>query len=102
MVEEICQTCGLPKSLCVCIEIEKETQKIKIRLMKTSFKKLVTTISGLEGKEKMKELEKTLKRKLACGGTVKDGIIELQGDHRKKVKEILLKEGYKEGLIEGA
>lgn len=102
MVEEICQTCGLPKSLCVCGEIEKESQKIKIRLVRTAFKKIVTTVSGLESGEKAKELEKLLKRKLACGGTVKEGMIELQGDHRKKVKEILIQQGFKEGLIEGA
>lgn len=102
MVEEICQTCGLPKSLCVCVEIEKETQKIKIRLMRTSFKKIVTTVTGFDDKEKAKELEKLLKKKLACGGTLKDKTIELQGDHRKKVKEILKQQGYKEELIEGA
>jgi len=102
MVEETCKNCGLPKSLCVCVEIEKETQKIKIRLVRTTFKKVVTTITGLEDKEKTKALEKLLKRKLACGGTVKEGIIELQGDHRKKVKETLTEQGYKEELIEGA
>ena len=86
MVEEICNTCGLPKSLCVCVEIDKETQKIKISVVRTRFKKFLTTISGLDEKEKLKELEKTLKRKLACGGTVKDGVIVLQGNHSKKVK----------------
>jgi len=102
MVEEICQTCGLPKSLCVCGEIAKESQKIKIRLVRTSFKKIMTTINGLESEEKAKELEKLLKKKFACGGTVKNGMIELQGDHRKKVKEVLIQQGFKEGLIEGA
>ena len=100
MSSNVCQTCGLPKSLCVCVEIEKETQKIKVGLVRTTFKKVVTTISGLEDKQKIKELEKLLKKRLACGGTVKNGVIELQGDHRKKVEEVLLEQGYKGGLIE--
>jgi len=45
-------------------------------------------------KEK-KELLKLLKKKLACGGAVKDEWIELQGDVKAKIKEILLKEGWK-------
>ncbi|MCK5184269.1 MAG: stress response translation initiation inhibitor YciH, partial [Candidatus Heimdallarchaeota archaeon] len=32
--------------------------------------------------------------KCACGGTAKDGVIELQGDHRHRIKDLLLKEGY--------
>ena len=45
-------------------------------------------------KEK-KELLKLLKKKLACGGAVKDEWIELQGDVKAKIKEILSKEGWK-------
>jgi len=37
---------------------------------------------------------------VACGGTVKNNIIELQGDHRKKVKEELVKLGFPEENIE--
>ena len=45
-------------------------------------------------KEK-KEVLKLLKKKLACGGAIKDEWIELQGDVKDKVKVILLKEGWK-------
>ena len=41
-----------------------------------------------------KELAKKLKEKLACGGTVKDGIIELQGNHVSHVKQELIKLGF--------
>jgi len=41
-----------------------------------------------------------LKEELACGGTVKNNIIELQGDHAKKVREKLIKMGFNENNIE--
>lgn len=97
---EVCKKCGLPKGLCVCVDISKEMQKIKVRRVNRMFGKVVTTISGLESKERAKELVKVLKRKLACGGTVRDNEIELQGNHSQKVREILLKEGYNERLID--
>ncbi|MEW6295410.1 MAG: stress response translation initiation inhibitor YciH [Candidatus Diapherotrites archaeon] len=99
-MNEVCQICGLPKNLCVCSEIEKEGQRIKARVMKRRFGKVVTTISGIENQGRAKELEKILKRKLACGGTVKGTEIELQGDHKKHIKEILMQQGYKEELLD--
>ncbi len=101
-MSEICEICGLPKNLCVCREIDKSSQKIRIKTARTRFRKIVTVISGIDEKEKAEELGKAMKRKLACGGTVKDNVIELQGDHRKRVKEELMKQGYKEELIEDA
>ena len=82
------------------MEISKESQRIKIRTYKRRFGKFVTTVAGIQGKENIKEIEKLLKRKLACGGTVKSDEIELQGDHKRRAKVILLEEGYKKELIE--
>jgi len=48
----------------------------------------------LSDKEK-KEVLKLLKKKLACGGAIKEEWIELQGDVKDKIKEILSKEGWK-------
>lgn len=48
----------------------------------------------LDDKSK-KDILKLLKKKLACGGAVKEEWIELQGDLKPKVKEILLAEGWK-------
>ena len=42
----------------------------------------------------LKEIAKNLKEKLACGGTIKDRIIELQGNHKKQVRPILVKLGF--------
>lgn len=85
---------GLPPELCE--QLAREQQVVKIRLDKRKFGKEVTIIEGLvDSKENLKQLAKKLKSKLATGGTVKDGRIELQGDHRHRVKEILIEElGY--------
>lgn len=94
-MSEICSTCGLPKELCVCQTIAKETQKIKVYTEKKKFNKTYTIIEGIDKKEiDMKDLTKNLKSKLACGGTIKEGKIELQGNHQQKVKAILVQVGF--------
>ena len=61
----------------------------------------MTTIEGIDEKTiDIKTLAKTLKSQLACGGTVKEGRIELQGNHKKKIKELLIKQGFNEDSIE--
>jgi translation initiation factor 1 len=99
-MNEICPKCGLQKELCICGEIAKESQKIKVRILNRRFGKYVTVISGFDKSADVKELGKTFKKKLACGGTVKGDEIELQGKHRGKAKEILMAEGFKEELID--
>lgn len=99
-MELICSVCGLPKDLCVCQTLASEEQKITLSILKKRFGKLTTTISGLDEKTiDLKDLAKKLKIKLACGGTAKNGIIELQGSHVEKVKIELIKLGFKENLI---
>lgn len=98
---DVCSTCGLPKELCVCESMAKEQQKITVSDEKIKFKKFKTVINGLNSKEiDIRALAKNLKQKLACGGTVKDNIIELQGKHAKKIKELLLAEGFNSESIE--
>lgn len=99
-MSEICNTCGLPKELCVCEEIAKEGQEIVIKTVKKKFGKLHTIIEGMNTKEEeLKQLAKELKSKFACGGTVKDGVIELQGDHKSKVKPFLISKGFLPEMI---
>ena len=90
-MEDICEKCGLPKNICACSEIAKDSQKISINLMKRRFRKLVTVITGFDDEKMAKDMSKELKRALACGGISKGTEIELQGDHKNKVKEFLLK-----------
>lgn len=72
-------------------------QKLRIRLeTKHRGGKAATIIAGFIGKEDdMEVLGKKLKNYCGTGGSVKDGEIIIQGDQREKVKQWLLKEGYK-------
>lgn len=98
-----CVRCGLPQELCVCETIAKESQKITISVERKKFGKKYTIITGISDID-LDQLAKQLKAKLACGGTVKEGRIELQGgggathaaerDHKNKVKELLTSMGF--------
>ncbi|VVB79671.1 Translation initiation factor SUI1 [uncultured archaeon] len=93
---EICPKCGLPKQACVCEQIVKGSQKIKVTLEKKRFGKNMTIVSGLGSGIDLRKIAKDLKNELACGGTfdAKEGTVELQGDHTKKMKDILVKMGF--------
>lgn len=100
-MSSICEKCGLPKDICACDAIAKEKQVITIKQVERSFGKTMTLIEGIDTKGvDMKELTKQLKHKFACGGTLKDGRIELQGKHNIKVKEELIKLGFNAETIE--
>jgi translation initiation factor 1 len=99
-MSEVCAICGLPKELCVCETIAKENQNIVVRLIKKKFGKKYTCIEGIEKKEiDLKDLMKKLKNNFACGGTAKNGIVELQGDHVQNVKKFLISLGFQEETI---
>ncbi len=94
-MSEICPKCGLPKELCVCEEIAREQQNITIAVDRRRYGKMMTIVDGLNPHDvDLDSLVSKLKSICACGGTVKDGRIELQGDHRNKVKESLEKMGF--------
>jgi translation initiation factor 1 len=99
MSEEICPICGLPKPLCVCKVIEREAKLIKISTTIRKFRKPITIIEGIDEKS-AKSVSKQLKTKLACGGTYKEGKIELQGNHKLRAKQLLKEMGYNEDQIE--
>ena len=100
-MSEICHMCGLVKELCVCETIAKESQKILVYIEKKKFNKNYTIVEGIDEKEiDLKDLAKKLKSELACGGTMKDGKIELQGEHRQKTKKILVDYGFAPSSIE--
>lgn len=73
-----------------------EKQQLRISLDKRNRGgKMVTLITGFAGNEKdLQTLGKMLKVKCGVGGSAKDGEIIVQGDFRKKILELLQKEGY--------
>ena len=94
-MSDICEVCGLPKEICVCEDIAREQQKISIAVDKRRYGKMMTVIYGINSHElDIDALIRNLKSICACGGTIKEGKIELQGDHRTKVKETLEKMGF--------
>ncbi len=97
---EICPKCGLPKQACVCEQIAKGSQRIRVTIDKKRYGKIVTLVTGFESEIDIKKITKALKNGLACGGTYRENTIELQGDHRKKIKELLVRLGFDEALIE--
>ncbi len=96
----ICTTCGLPEELCMCEEIAKEQQRIRVSHDTRRYGKVVTVVEGLDASDiDIDELARTLKNKCAAGGTAKEGRIELQGEHRKKVQEVLESMGYRVEVV---
>ena len=98
---EVCSTCGLPKDLCVCGTISMEQQLVKVRLETRKWGKPTTVIEGIDAKSvNLGDLAGKLKSYCACGGTAKDNLILLQGDHRDKVRKLLVQYGFPDARIE--
>ena len=98
----VCNQCGLPEDLCVCEAIAREQQKITVTIEKRKFGKKYTVIGGMKKEANINEIFKALKSKFACGGTAKTGQIELQGDHKSRMKAALVDLGFPEETIEVA
>ena len=107
----ICSGCKQPTANCVCKK-KKETQKQQVypndgivrirREVKGRKGKTVTCIFGLPLEEKrMQQFAKSLKRRCGTGGTVKDGMIVIQGDHRKTLLDEIKKLEYTVKLVGG-
>ena len=74
----------------------KNQQKLRLNMERAGRGgKAVTLVKGFVGSDKdINALCKLLKQKCGVGGSVKDGEIIIQGDHRQRLIEILKKEGY--------
>ncbi len=97
----VCPGCGNPVASCRCGKDESPAPKgdgvIRVRReTKGRGGKTMTTISGvpLDGRG-CEELASTLKRRLGTGGSVKEGVIEIQGDRVEAVLAELVRQGFK-------
>ena len=94
-----CPRCGLPKELCVCDEMTREGPRIRVRSDKRRYGKFVTLVDGFKDVD-VDKIAKELKRRLACGGTMKNDTVELQGNHTSRVKEVLIDMGFSGDMID--
>ncbi len=98
----LCPTCGWPADDCKCSSRNKAAAPIpprlvaKLRIEKAGRGgKTVTVVDGLPQNDAfLKELLQELKRACGCGGAVRDGGVELQGDLRDRVRAYLTKQGH--------
>ncbi|MBK1989368.1 translation initiation factor [Sphaerospermopsis aphanizomenoides BCCUSP55] len=84
-------------------ELPPNQQNVRVQATRAGRKgKTVTVITGFQTKpETLAALLKQLKTQCGTGGTVKDNEIEIQGDHKQKILEILIKLGYKAKISGG-
>ncbi len=95
----MCPACGKPVEACGCRShkpVIKGDGIVRIgRETKGRKGKGVTVITGIPlASDELRKLAKRFKQRCGCGGTVKKGIIEIQGDHRDLLVEEIKKLGY--------
>jgi len=98
---KMCPNCSLPLDKCACggqkQQVIKNDGTVRISLETKGRKgKGVTIITGISlNPEDLKDFAKKLKQKCGSGGTLKEGAIEIQGDHRDVLVEELTRQGYR-------
>ncbi|MHC5113189.1 MAG: translation initiation factor [Planctomycetota bacterium] len=97
-----CEVCEKPLADCTCPRdaggrvVRPGDQVAVVRTEKRSRGKVVTTVSGLDPvASDLEAIAKDLRGRCASGGTVSDGVIVVQGDHRETVAEELRAGGYR-------
>lgn len=99
----VCPVCGWPADDCRCSknlpaaeEAVPEKPTAKLRLENRASGKHVTVVDGLpRNRAYLDGLGRELKKACGTGGAAGDGWIELQGDQRERLREILAKKGMK-------
>jgi translation initiation factor 1 len=94
-----CPDCGHPVKQCCCRKTSRPPSDIVVRVSRQTKGRKgngVCLITGLPLDEaELKKLARELKKKCGSGGTVKNGVIEIQGDHRGILVDVLIKLGFK-------
>ncbi len=96
---DIFSAAGLPDELADFDDLDsiaREQTELRITTDSRRYGKMMTIVSGMDdpGIDK-KRILKDLKARCACGGALKDGHIELQGDHAKRVRQALEAMGFR-------
>ncbi|WP_115863814.1 translation initiation factor [Halorussus litoreus] len=96
--KDISDVSGLPDELGIDEDLGRTEQRLRVRVDERTYGKAMTIVEGFdESSVDVQSLASDLKSSLATGGTVDEGRIELQGDHRERVRELLEDEGFSVG-----
>ncbi len=103
----VCPKCRLPTAKCRCAKEEPAPTGGGVIRVRRETKgrggKTVTTVSGVPlGGDALRNLASDLKRRCGTGGTAKDGVVEIQGDHRETILAELSRRGFTAKLAGGA
>ena len=100
-VGRMCPGCRRPIAQCACKTASGQAARAQSGPVRVARQtqgragKAVTIVTGLPlDAAGLEQLAKELKRRCGSGGTVKDGVIEIQGEHRDTVVEQLVQRGY--------
>ncbi len=98
----MCPRCGWPEDNCQCSSSRAASEPVPSRIVaklrmekKGRGGKTVTVVDGLPRNEAfLKALAQELKRTCGTGGTVGDGSVELHGDLRERLRDVLAQKGF--------
>ncbi len=98
-----CDRCGRLEQQCQCTpestpaaQVPAEKQTAQLRLEKRKKGKIVTLVAGLHDQgNHLPDLLTALKSMCGAGGTLREGVIEIQGDHLERVRQRLKERGYR-------
>ena len=76
-------------------DLDRATQQLTVRTEERRYGKQMVVIDGFDGSEDLESLASDMKTALGTGGTVKEGHIEVQGDHEERIRDLLTERGYK-------
>lgn len=76
-------------------DLDRATQQLALRTDERRYGKRMVIIEGFDDTTDVEALASELKSMLGTGGTVKDGRIEIQGDHEARIRELLEERGYR-------
>ncbi|UPV99790.1 translation initiation factor [Halorussus gelatinilyticus] len=93
--KDISDVAGLPDELGIDEDLGRAEQRLTVRTEERTYGKAMTIVEGFDDSSvDLSDLASQLKSQLATGGTVDDGRIELQGDHRERAADLLSDEGF--------
>ena len=99
---DFCPTCGRSPCGCEAKKTRRQPEPLRLSFQRGGKGSGMTRIERLNMHPRLKEhMLRDFKKQLGCGGTIKGGVLELQGDRRDFLQTALEKDGYKVKRIGG-